>query len=94
MPTIDFTHPAIDDVIAAVNFIESQAAQGNRTYIHCKAGRARSATVAICWLMKSRQISKEQGQQILNQSRPHINQHLAQRPVVIEFEKRFVKDIA
>ena len=89
MPTIDFTHPGFDDVVAAVEFIDSQVAAGKRVYIHCKAGRARSATVAICWLILSQQISKEQGQKILNQARPHINQHLTRRPVVIQFEKEF-----
>jgi atypical dual specificity phosphatase len=87
MPTVDFTHPSLEDVKDAVDFIESHAAKGNRIYIHCKAGRARSATVAICWLMKSRGISKETGQKILNKARAHINQHLCSRPVVIEFER-------
>jgi len=86
MPTVDFTHPSLEDVTAAVAFIESQVAKSHRVYIHCKAGRARSATVAICWLMKSRGVTKEEGQQILNKARPHINQHLCSRPVVIEFE--------
>lgn len=92
MPTVDFTHPSIKDVAAAVAFIDSHVTKGNRVYIHCKAGRARSATVAICWLMQSRGISKEAGQEILNQARPHINQHLCSRPVVIEFEKRISID--
>jgi len=94
MPTIDFTHPKLDDVVAAVDFIAHEVEKGHRVYIHCKAGRARSATVAICWLMKSRQISKEEGQRILNEARPHINQHLGQRPVVIEFEQQFVDSAA
>ena len=87
MPTVDFTHPSLEDVTAAVAFIETQVSRGRRVYIHCKAGRARSATVAICWLMKSRGITKEEGQKILNQARPHINQQLCSRPVVIEFEQ-------
>lgn len=91
MPTVDFTHPSLKDVTEAVAFIESQVAKGHRIYIHCKAGRARSATVAICWLMKSRGITKEEGQQILNKARPHINQHLCSRPVVIAFETSIAK---
>ena len=86
MPTVDFTHPSLEDVTAAVAFIESHVAKGHRIYIHCKAGRARSATVAICWLMQSRGITKEEGQTVLNKARPHINQHLCSRPVVIAFE--------
>jgi atypical dual specificity phosphatase len=86
MPTVDFTHPSLPDVTNAVEFIKSQVGEGRRVYIHCKAGRARSATVAICWLMKNSEISKEEGQQILSNARPHINQRLCSRPVVIEFE--------
>ena len=91
MPTVDFTHPLYDDVVAAVEFIDRHVAQGHTVYIHCKAGRGRSATVAICWLMKSRQISKEEAQLILTEKRPHVNQHLTQRPVVQQFERDFVK---
>ena len=91
MPTIDFTHPAYEDVCRAVEFIDLSVAQGKTVYVHCKAGRARSATVAICWLMKSRQISAAQAQRILLEKRPHINPRLTERPVVKEFEAAFVK---
>lgn len=90
MPTIDFTHPAFDDVCKAVGFIETNVEQGKTVYIHCKAGRARSATVAVCWLMKSQQITAAQAQKIVSEKRPHVNQHLASRPVVQQFEKEFV----
>ena len=91
MPTIDFTHPSYEDVCQAVEFIELSVAQGKTVYVHCKAGRARSATVAICWLMKSRQISAVEAQKLLSKARPHVNQHLPSRPVVKEFESAFVK---
>ncbi len=90
MPTIDFTHPAYDDVCKAVEFVESYVAKEKTVYIHCKAGRARSATVAICWLMRAKQISAAEGQKWLIEKRPHINQRLTERPVVQQFEKEFV----
>ncbi len=90
MPTIDFTHPSFDDVCRAVDFIDSHVNDGNTVYIHCKAGRARSATVAICWLMKNKQISAAEAQQLILAQRPHVNPHLPNRPVVQQFEKAFV----
>lgn len=90
MPTIDFTHPSFEDVCRAVEFVERHVAASNVVYIHCKAGRARSATVAICWLMKSQQISSVTAQRILLEKRPHINPRLTSRPVVQRFEKEFV----
>jgi atypical dual specificity phosphatase len=91
MPTVDFTHPEFDDVCRAVEFIDAQIAKGKTVYIHCKAGRGRSATVAICWLIKSRQITAEQAQACLTEKRPHVNQFLVERPVVQRFEKTFLQ---
>ena len=86
MPTIDFTHPAYDDVRGAVDFIQNHVDKQQKVYIHCKAGRGRSATVAICWIMKSRQLSAAQAQKYLLGKRGHINRHLTQRPIVQRFE--------
>ena len=91
MPTIDFTHPKFQDVCRAVEFIEQNAAKNQIIYIHCKAGRARSATVAMCWLIKSQQISAAQAQAWLLEKRPHVNSKLTLRPVVEEFEKKFCR---
>lgn len=91
MPTIDFTHPSYEDVCRAVEFIEKHVKNDSTVYIHCKAGRARSATVAICWLIKSKQITADEAQAWLNEKRPHVNHHLPSRPVVQQFERNFLK---
>lgn len=88
IPTIDFTHPLIEDVECAVDFISKHADNGGRVYVHCKAGRARSATVAICWLMEYRKMSGLDAQQLLLNVRHQVNKRLLSRPVVIEFQKR------
>lgn len=88
MPTIDFTHPHIDDVEAAVAFIREHADAGGTVYVHCKAGRARSATVAMCWLIEARKMTPDQAQAHLLAARSHVNPRLTQRPVVREFAQR------
>lgn len=85
IPTTDFTHPQLDDVRTAVEFVESHVQREHTVYIHCKAGRARSATVAICWLMKYRGLTMESAQLELLKARPHINPRLTQRAVVRQF---------
>ncbi len=90
MPTVDFTHPRFEDVCQAVSFIERKLAEGGKVYVHCKAGRARSATVAMCWMIKHYQITAQEAQQRLQLKRPHINPHLYERPVVLEYEKQFL----
>jgi atypical dual specificity phosphatase len=87
VPTTDFTHPKLEDVQRAVEFTQERVEDGETVYIHCKAGRARSATVAICWLMKYRGMTMEEGQAALLKARPHVNHRLTQRPVVQEFAR-------
>lgn len=88
IPTIDFTHPKIDDVEAAVSFINKHVENGGKAYVHCKAGRARSATVAICWLIDSKKMDPEKAQQLLLDVRHQVNPRLLRRPVVQEFIRR------
>lgn len=86
IPTTDFTHPALPDVRLAVNFIQRHVDRGEKVYIHCKAGRARSATVALCWLIQERGLTANQAQSRLLAARPHVHPNLHLRPVVTEFE--------
>ena len=92
IPTTDFTHPLLCDVDRAVEFVQDHVSQGQTVYIHCKAGRARSATVALCWLMKYRDMTMEEGQAELLRHRPHVNPRLTERPVVREFAESVQSD--
>ncbi len=91
IPTVDFTHPRFEDVQHAVDFMVEQIADGRVVYVHCKAGRARSATVALCWLIQTQGMSAEEGQRLLLNCRPHVNPRLTQRVVVQEFEKKYFR---
>jgi atypical dual specificity phosphatase len=91
MPTTDFTHPSLADVTAAVEFVQEHASRGEIVYIHCKAGRARSATVAICWLIKYRGMTSNEAQAHLIAARPHVNPHVDQRPVVQQYVNQLAK---
>ena len=85
VPTIDFTPPTLDSVCQAVRFMEQQTRRGGRLYVHCKAGRGRSATVVICWLMAARGMTASQAQAHLISCRPHVLSRLDQRQVVKDF---------
>lgn len=85
LPTIDFTPPSIEDVNRGVAFIQHHVARRQTVYVHCKAGRGRSATVALCWLIDARGLTPQQAQDRLIQMRPHVNHHLAERDVVRQF---------
>ncbi len=88
LPTIDFTPPTLADVERGVAFMQEQIAQGRDVYVHCKAGRARSATIVLCWLIAAKGMTPEQGQQWILEKRPHAHRHLVRRQVVQDFWKK------
>jgi atypical dual specificity phosphatase len=85
LPTVDFHPPTLKMIQQGVAFIKQQVGGGGAGYFPSKAGRARSATVAICYLIAHRQMSPEQAQQYLLDHRPHVNPRLTERSVVKEF---------
>lgn len=89
IPTTDFTHPTADDVDRAVEFVQYYASRGQTVYIHCKAGRARSATVALAWLVKYCNMTPAVAQQHLLAARPHINPKIKDRPVIAQLLLRW-----
>jgi len=88
LPTIDFTSPSLDDVERGVAFIQEHVARGESVYVHCKAGRGRSATVALCWLIEARGLRPREAQEELERQRPHVCRSLDRRPVVQQFAAR------
>jgi len=85
LPTIDYSSPSLRQVEMGVSFIAEQAKLGHKTYVHCKAGRGRSAILTICWLIMKHDMKPEQAQSMLTKQRPHVNRHLKKRPVVSQF---------
>jgi atypical dual specificity phosphatase len=85
LPTIDFTPPSLDDIKRGVEYIQQQVDSGLGVYVHCKAGRGRSATVVLCWLIATRRMTPETAEVLLIERRPHVNRRLAKRRVVREF---------
>jgi atypical dual specificity phosphatase len=85
IPTVDFTSPTLESVERGVAFLQEQIGQGRRVYVHCKAGRARSGTVVLCWLIAARGMSPVEAQDLILRRRPHAYRHLARRAVVQQF---------
>jgi atypical dual specificity phosphatase len=85
VPTVDFTEMRLEDIEKGVEFVQRHLDQGGHVYIHCKAGRARSATIAVCWLVEAQGITPEEAQAKILLARPHANPHIFRRKNVQEF---------
>jgi atypical dual specificity phosphatase len=84
LPTVDFTPPTMADVKRGVEFIQAHITAGRKVYVHCKAGRGRSATIVICYLI-AKGMSPAHAQALLLEKRPQVNKVLTQRQVVKDF---------
>ncbi|MCR4344601.1 MAG: dual specificity protein phosphatase family protein [Candidatus Scalindua sp.] len=87
LPTTDFRSPLIKDIEKGINFIEEHRANGSSVYVHCKAGKGRSATLILCWLIAVKGMTPEDAQEYILQRRPHVSKYLYRRDVVQEFQK-------
>ena len=75
-----FEAPSVEKLANGVKFINGVLEQNpdSSVYVHCKAGRTRSATLVGCYLMAKNDISPEEAVDIMKQKRPHVLLHSKQ----------------
>uniref|UniRef100_A0A452ZLC3 Uncharacterized protein n=1 Tax=Aegilops tauschii subsp. strangulata TaxID=200361 RepID=A0A452ZLC3_AEGTS len=88
IPTRDYAYaPSQKDICKAVDFINRHALQGNTTYVHCKAGRGRSTTVVLCYLIKYKNMTPEDAWAHTKSIRPRVCLTSTQEEAVALFSK-------
>ncbi|CAN6215065.1 unnamed protein product [Urochloa humidicola] len=88
IPTRDYMFsPSLVDINQAVDFIHRNASSGKITYIHCKAGRGRSTTVVLCYLVKYKNMTPAAAFEYVRSKRARVLLTRSQWKVVQEFSK-------
>ncbi|KAK1667190.1 hypothetical protein QYE76_055349 [Lolium multiflorum] len=77
--------PSLEDICRAIEFIHHNASQGGTTYVHCKAGRGRSTTIVLCYLIKYRNMTPEAALDHVRSIRPRVLLAPSQWQAVIVF---------
>lgn len=73
IPTVDFLYaPPTCDLHKGVDFIHGHASEGRKTYVHCKAGRGRSTTLVVCYLIKYYGQTPEEAYTFVRERRPQV----------------------
>nr|VZI06813.1 unnamed protein product [Spirometra erinaceieuropaei] len=62
-------------VDVGIDFIDSCNSRGSSVYVHCKAGRTRSAFLVACYLMSRYDLSPTESVEMIRASRKHILFH-------------------
>jgi atypical dual specificity phosphatase len=92
IPTIDFTPPSLEDIQRGVRFIADEVSRGKTVYVHCKAGRGRSAALVFCWLVQNRKMKPGEAQKFLQGIRPQIHRNLMEKRSVRDFWESLPRD--
>ncbi|GAB2290052.1 hypothetical protein Dimus_024343 [Dionaea muscipula] len=73
IPTRDYLFaPSFADISRAVDFIHANESCGKTTYVHCKAGRGRSTTIVLCYLVEHKQMTPDGAYQYVRSIRPRV----------------------
>ncbi|KAL6985932.1 Phosphoric monoester hydrolase [Sarracenia purpurea var. burkii] len=92
LPTRDYLFaPSLNDICQAVDFIHENASCGRTTYVHCKAGRGRSTTIVLCYLVQHKQMMPETAYNYVKSIRPRVLLASPQWQAVQEFYRIKVK---
>ncbi len=82
LPTLDFHCPSQAALKSGVDFLLRRRSGSQQTYVHCKVGRGRSATLALCYLMVTQGLDAGQALHRLRSIRPQVIRSLDRRPAV------------
>ncbi|KAL2903119.1 putative dual specificity protein phosphatase DSP8 [Bienertia sinuspersici] len=82
----------IYDMLTTVIFIpKGNACRGWMTYVHCKAGRGRSTTIVLCYLVQHKQMTPEDAYNYVRSIRPRVQLASAQWQAVKDYYNHVVK---
>ncbi|CAK9149402.1 unnamed protein product [Ilex paraguariensis] len=92
IPTRDYLFaPSYGDICQAVSFIHENASCGKTTYVHCKAGRGRSTTIVLCYLVEHKQMTPDAAYEYVRSIRPRVLLASSQLRAVQDYYLRRVK---
>ncbi|XP_037694919.1 phosphatidylglycerophosphatase and protein-tyrosine phosphatase 1 [Choloepus didactylus] len=88
LSTVDMTGiPTLDNLQKGVQFVLKYRSLGQCVYVHCKAGRSRSATMVAAYLIQVNNCSPEEAVRAITKIRSHIHVRSGQLEVLQEFFK-------
>lgn len=88
---VDFLPLNADQLEEGIEYLANALEQGKTVYVHCKAGRGRSASVVIGFLMQYQNLSFTEAFALVKEQRPQIHLNNQQRQAI---ESYFAHDAA
>lgn len=89
--TADFLGVPVESIVKGVEYVKKNVDLGEKVYIHCKAGRGRSATIVVAYFLKygtpdgKKFSSVEEAYKYVKAIRPQINLNPRQQAKIKEY---------
>lgn len=83
--TKDFLPMDIESFDESINFLHSEILANRKVYIHCKAGRGRSASVVIAYLMKIEGKSYDEAYRLVKGKRSQVKINERQKQGILDY---------
>ncbi|XP_061467009.1 phosphatidylglycerophosphatase and protein-tyrosine phosphatase 1 [Rhineura floridana] len=88
LSTVDLTGvPSLENLHKGVEFVLKHREHGNSVYVHCKAGRFRSATMVAAYLIQLHQWTPQEAIKAISKIRPHIIIRQKQAKLLEDFHR-------
>ncbi|XP_066489141.1 phosphatidylglycerophosphatase and protein-tyrosine phosphatase 1 [Tiliqua scincoides] len=88
LSTVDLTGiPSLENLHEGVKFVLKHRDSGNSVYVHCKAGRFRSATMVAAYLIQLRQWTPQEAIEAIVKIRPYIIIRQKQIQILEDFHR-------
>ncbi|MCB1083940.1 MAG: dual specificity protein phosphatase family protein [Simkania sp.] len=85
IPAVDFSPLTREEIKEGIESLHTLLEDEKTVYIHCKAGRGRSATIVIAYLMEHLGFTFQQAFGYVQASRPQINLNAGQRQAIFDY---------
>ncbi len=84
---VDRAAPSQEQIKEGVEFIYQNVLNRQKIYVHCKAGKGRSATVVICYLIHHQKLTFNDAFNFVKKCRPVVNLTYCQIKAAKEYEQ-------
>ncbi len=85
IPATDFLPLTAEQIDLGIQYLTQTLDGGGTVYVHCKAGRGRSATVVIAYLMTVHDLTFDDAFALVKEQREQINLNTAQRQAIYDY---------